>query len=145
MRARHWAIGYAVASCVAIGVGADVAAAIPHPGVACVDRPRNMFNECARIDASQVQDRRHHAPLPTKHEAVILAIQGDYLWTDGPLTSAEFAALLPVYRSAEATGLPCADEARTLQRTGDYRPDMRPCLGDEDSPAVDVILASVGR
>lgn len=83
----------------------------------------------------------------TEADAVILVVDGDYLAAPGTgvLTDAQFAALLPVYRVAEVTGLPCASMARTLQRTGDYRPDMRPCLGDEDSPAVDAILSSVGR
>lgn len=165
-RTREWLIGYAVAAAVCIGVGHEIADAARPPvptavRAACVDVPGNMFNECATIDATQVTDRREETTRQAPNEgpvagrqapttaraAVILVIQGDYLARagQGVLSDADVAALLPVYRVAEETGLPCADMARTLQRTGDYRADMVGCFGEEDSPAVDAILRSVGR
>ncbi len=89
------------------------------------------------------------APELTQRDAAILLLDGDYLPQGGHglgvLTQAQWDALLPVYRAAEETGLPCRNEALTLMRTGDYRPDMRPCFGDEDSPAVDVLLTMAGH
>jgi len=87
------------------------------------------------------------SPALTQQDAAMLVLAGDYSPTDGlgVLTRAQWDALSPVYGAAERTGLPCLDMARTLQRTGDYRADMGACLGDEDSPAVDVLLTLVGK
>jgi hypothetical protein len=87
------------------------------------------------------------APVTSQQDAALLVLAGDYAPADGlgVLTRDQWDALLPVYGAAEQTGLPCLDMARTLQRTGDYRADMGACLGDEDSPAVDVLLTLVGK
>jgi hypothetical protein len=65
-RTREWLVGYAVAACVAIGVGHEIADAMrPAPApVACADQRGTLFNECARLDTTQVQDRRTDAPAP---------------------------------------------------------------------------------
>lgn len=56
-----------------------------------------------------------------------------------------FAVLLPVALSAERepsyiNGSECARMVALLRDTRDYVPAMRPCLGEEDSPAVIDIL-----
>lgn len=75
--------------------------------------------------------------------AAILVTAGDYMPAQGHdvLTSAQWDALLPVYHASETTGADCAGVARTLMITGDYvGATMAPCLGSEDSPAVDTLL-----
>ena len=142
------AIGYLVAG------GQPARPAAPAPA-ACVDDTATRFNECAALDTTQVQDRRTDTTVttrpadpvvPTFREAVVMVVAGDYLYPDGagPITRADFAALQPVYRAAES-GLHCVAMVRQLQDTGDFTGAMVPCLGEEDSPAVDVILRSVGK
>lgn len=81
-------------------------------------------------------------PASDPRVAAILVTTGDYMPAPGAdvLTSVQWSALVPVYDVYATTGADCASHARTLMITGDYAPTMRPCLGEEDSPAVAVLL-----
>lgn len=81
-------------------------------------------------------------PTSDPRVAAILVTLGDYAPADGRgvLTDAQWSALLPVYRASETTGADCASVARTLMVTGAFTGAMVPCLGEEDSPAVDTLL-----
>lgn len=82
-------------------------------------------------------------PQSDPRVAAILVTLGDYAPADGRgvLTPQQWDAMLGIYRVSEATGADCADAARTLMITGDYvGATMAPCLGPEDSTAVDILL-----
>lgn len=83
------------------------------------------------------------SPAPDPRVAAILLTSGDYMPAPGAdvLTAVQWSALIPVYDVYATTGADCASHARTLMITGDYVPAMAQCLGEEDSPAVDVLLS----
>lgn len=86
-------------------------------------------------------------PVTDPRVAAILATAGDYEPTAATdvLTGDQWDAMLDVYAASEAGAVGCTDAARTLMIRGDYVPAMAPCLGDEDSRAVDVLLTLGGH
>lgn len=105
--------------------------------------PVSAFMILLALLASLVFPSAHPAPATSAQDAAILVTLGDYAPAGGHgvLTSAQVAALRPVYRASETTGADCAGVARTLMVTGAFTGAMVPCLGEEDSPAVDTLLA----
>lgn len=77
-----------------------------------------------------------------RNEAIIDALGGDYGLDRTELAEHELFALAPVYLTSEITGRDCQAVAADLMATRDYVPSMAPCLGEEDSPAVAVILGN---
>ena len=73
-----------------------------------------------------------------RNSDIMRLVDGDY--ASGSLTNDEVESLLPVYGVAESTGEPCYMVTADLVATHDYKGYMHACLGDEDSPAVRVIL-----
>lgn len=87
----------------------------------------------APADAAERQQARN--------AAVLDVVLGDYGSDRTELTPYEVAALLPVYAVDEHTGdNTCWAQTVYLLGTRNYEPAMWGCLGDEDAPAVDVIL-----
>ena len=86
----------------------------------------------APADAS---DRGH-----SRSAAILDVVAGDYSPGRTELADTEVGALLDVYAVEESTGAPCYSAVAELLATRDYVPAMAPCLGEEDSPAVAVIL-----
>ena len=101
----------------------------------------------AQATASTPDLRPVTDPTTDPRVAAILATAGDYEPTAAAdvLTGDQWDAMLDVYSAGEAGAVGCTDAARTLMITGDYVGSMAPCLGDEDSRAVDVLLALGGH
>lgn len=75
-----------------------------------------------------------------RNAAILDVVAGDYAEGRTDLSDSEVGALLDVYAVEERTGAPCWAIASQLIATRDYVPAMHACLGEEDSPAVAVIL-----
>lgn len=75
-----------------------------------------------------------------RNDAILDALGGDYGPDRTELATHELVALAPVYVMSERYGLDCQAVAADLMATRDYLPRMAPCLGEEDSAAVAVIL-----
>lgn len=73
-----------------------------------------------------------------RNVAILEAVDGDG-WGRGRLNEYEFDVLLGIYAKSEQ-GQPCYMVVADLLATRDYEPYMAPCLGEEDSDAVAVIL-----
>lgn len=80
-----------------------------------------------------------------RSNAILDALGGDYGQDRTELATHELVALAPVYLTSEVTGRDCQAVAADLMATRNYLPAMASCLGEEDSPAVAVILGAVTR
>lgn len=76
----------------------------------------------------------------SRNAAILDVLAGNYAEGRSDLSDSEVGALLDVYAVEERTGAPCWAMTAQLIATRDYVPAMHACLGEEDSPAVAVIL-----